>query len=388
MSHSIIAPSSAGIWGKPDGCTGYVLMAQLYPELEESEGAREGTAAHEPAADMVLANACGGQNFPKFEDVVGSTASNNVVFTEEMYEGAKLYADDIKSVMQSTGVFGGEGFGVERKVLARRIHELSYGTVDAFLYDRAGAALYVWDYKFGFEQVEAFENWQTINYAAGILDELGIDGYQDQNLTVHIRIVQPRAFHRDGPIREWAVKASDLRAYFNTLSSNAEEALGPNAVTRTGSHCKNCPARHACPAALKAGARLFEVAGRPVPAELSPEALSVQFSIIQRASKQLEYLESGFEEQVKALVKSGQNVPGYRVEQGYGRETWNQPIEQVLQMGEMMGHDLQKKEAITPKQAVNLGIDEAVIKAYSHRPHSGLKLVKDNGNKAKQVFSR
>jgi hypothetical protein len=57
-------------------------------------------------------------------------------------------------------------------------------------------------------------------------------------------------------------------------------------------------------------------------------------------------------------------------------------------MGDMLGKDLRKKEAITPKQAIKLGVDETVIKAYSTQPRTGVKIVPDNGNKAKQVFSQ
>jgi hypothetical protein len=122
--------------------------------------------------------------------------------------------------------------------------------------------------------------------------------------------------------------------------------------------------------------------------ELSPEALGVQFAIIQRARKQLEYLESGYEEQIKGLMRSGASVPGFRVEESVGRERWAKPIEEVVALGDMLGHDLRKRDAITPNQARKLGIDDAVIMAYSEKPRTGTKVVADNGNKAKQVFSK
>lgn len=388
MSHSIIAPSAAHIWGKPDGCTGYVLMAQAYPETEESEESKEGTASHEVGAKMAGAHARAMTGYPRKEETVGSVASNGVVITEAMYDGAELFAEDVGRVMRDTAVFGGDKLGIERRVAAPRVHELSFGTPDAFILDERNRKLYVWDYKFGFEIVEAFENWQAINYVAGIFDELGLDGLADQWFEVIIRIVQPRAPHRDGPVREWRVKASDLRAHINTLNQNAEEALSDRATCRSGSHCKHCPARHACDAALTGGVRLYEAASAPVPVELSPAALAVQFGIIQRARKQLEYLESGYEEQIKGLMRSGASVPGYRVEETVGRERWAKPVEEVVALGDMLGHDLRKREAITPNQARKLGIDDAVIMAYSEKPRTGTKVVADNGNKAKQVFSK
>lgn len=363
-------------------------MAQTYPETEETEEAKEGTASHEAAAAMVEAHARGRAGYPARDATVGSLASNGVVLSEEMYDAAEVYADDVGEVMRATGVFGGDNLGIERKILAPRVHELSHGTPDCYLYDARNGVLYVWDYKFGFEIVEAYECWQLINYVAGILDALGIDGHQDQRIRVRLRVAQPRAFHRDGAIREWAVMACDLRGHINTLAQNAEEALGPNAICRSGSHCKHCPARHACEAALTGGVRLYEAAAAPVPVELNPHALAVQYAIVQRARKQLEYLESGYDEQIKGLLRAGKQVPGYSVEEGVGRERWARPVTEVIALGEMLGHDLRKGDAVTPNQARKLGIDDAVITAYSEKPRTGLKVVPDNGNKAKQVFSQ
>lgn len=387
MSHSIIAPSSAHIWGKPGGCTAYPMMAAAYPETEESEESKEGTAAHEIAARMIEAHARAMTGCPSRNDIVGAPASNGVVYTDEMYDAAELYAADVGEVMRAAAVFGGPHLGIERKVYAPRVHELSYGTPDCFIFDQKNGMLYVWDFKFGYEIVEAYECWQLINYVAGILQELGIDGLTDQHLRVKLRVAQPRAFHRDGPIREWSVRASDLRAHINSLASNAAESLGPNATARSGSHCKHCPARHACQAALTGGVRLYEAAAAPMPVELTPHALGVQFAIVQRARKQLEYLESGYEEQIKGLLRSGHSVPGYRAEEGYGRDKWKVPETEVIALGDMLGIKLRKDAVVTPKQAKALGIDESVITAYSERPRTGLKVVPDNGNKAKQVFS-
>ena len=387
-AHSIIAMSAAGIWGKPDGCTGYPLMAQLYPELESTPEALEGEASHEIGQGLIE-NCARGIRDGKPEQYIGRTASNGEVFTEEMFEGAKLYADDVDFIMRERAVFGGPHLGVERKIIAKSIHELSFGTCDCFLFDQRTGQLFIWDYKFGFEVVEAFENWQAMNYCAGIFEELHVNGLLDQVTTVHIRIVQPRAFHREGSIREWKVNGADLRGYFNQLRYNAHKALGPDAEFKTGPHCKHCSGRHACPAALTAGVRLFEAATQPVPVELSPEALGYQLTLIKRARKQLEYLESGYEEQVDGLVKSGKVVPGWGVAPTFGHEKWIKPYKEVIAMGQMMGgHNLAKEKLKTPNEARKLGIDESVIAEYSTKPRTGLTIVPDNGNKAKQVFSQ
>mgnify|MGYP000213916355 CR=1 FL=1 len=52
------------------------------------------------------------------------------------------------------------------------------------------------------------------------------------------------------------------------------------------------------------------------------------------------------------------------------RERWAKPLEEVLALGDMLGVDVAKKAAITPKQAVKAGIleaPEAVVEAPDQR---------------------
>lgn len=387
MSHSIIPPSSADIWGKPNGCTGWVLMAQQYPQDEETQDAADGEASHEIGATLINDASRGFISDVTADKFIGKAATNGTLFTEEMFDAAKIYADDVGEIMRQYGIFGGPNFGTEARVESKRIHELSFGTTDQFIYDANSHKLFIWDYKFGHEVVEAFENWQMINYLAGILEQLEINGHEDQQITVHIRIIQPRAFHRDGIIREWVVKASDLRGHFNILEANAAESLGNNAVCRSGPHCKHCTARHDCEAALTAAMSFYEVAMKPIPITMSFSARGLQLAILKRARKHIERLEIAFEEQIKNTIRGGKLVPGWKLEQGLGHEKWNKPIPEVIALGDMMGHDLRKPTDVkTPTQARSLGIDGDVISAYANKPKTSLKLVQETGIKTKTIF--
>ena len=108
--HSIIPPSSASIWGASGGCTGWVGMSQQYPETTEGEEAKDGNASHEIGSELI-GDKCTGPTVRTVNDFVGRKAANGVVFTEEMYDGAKLYADDVGDIMYKYRVFGGTGYG-------------------------------------------------------------------------------------------------------------------------------------------------------------------------------------------------------------------------------------------------------------------------------------
>ena len=382
MEHSPIPPSSAAIWGAPNGCTGWHKMASQYPELEKSESAKEGDACHELAAKMI--------NHPELlgprskADVIGTTATNGMVVSPGMVEGADLYARDVLETI--AGKLG--SLEVEKKIQAPRIHPISFGTSDCFFYDQNTRELFLWDFKFGFKPVEVFQNWQAINYVAGILDSLGLTPDEENGISVKIRIVQPRAPHRDGPVREWSVTVPELLPLFETLHENAALTFTDRAQIQSGKHCEYCTARHACPAALTAGVGLYEVATTPLPVELSVDALSFQFAIIQRAKEQISFLETGFEEQIKSLLRQGTQVPGYALEPTFGRLQWSKPISEVIGLGKLLGIDLEKPTAITPKQAEELGLAPSLVKEFSETLRTGVKIVSNTDTKAKEIFSK
>lgn len=380
MEHSIIAASSAHIWGKPEGCTAWPLMSQQFPETEPSIESMEGTAAHEIGTTLIEK---GDIPLGHFE---GKTATNGIIFTEEMYDSAKIYADDVKSVLHSLQGKGHVVHQTECRVDIKRVHDLAFGTMDDFIYHQAGKCIYIWDFKHGYDIVEVFENWQLLMYLCGLLDKLSIDGNIDQRTTVHLRIVQPRGHHRDGIIREWIVNAADCRAYFNILRTNANIALSNNAVARSGSHCKHCTARHACTVALQSGIQLYEVAAQPVAIELSPLALGVQLGILNRAIKQLECIKEGMKEQAKGVIRKGQAVPGWEMQHGKGKEVWTKTNSEVIALGECMEIDLRNNKPITVKQARDKGMLPEMLNEYSERQKGGLQLVPDNGSKLRKVF--
>jgi len=364
LSHSILAPSAAGVWSQ---CPGSVKMAQAFPETEQSEAAAEGELAHELGAQMIKAGV--------------HRAEQPAPEAGEMYEAAKLYADD---VLTEAAKYRDGILDIEVQIPVKRVNAECFGTPDAVLYSPTARVLYVWDFKYGHREVEVFENQQLITYVAGLFDKFGVNGLLDQETTVVMKIVQPRSFSRSGPIREWRVKGDELRGPINLLRNAAQIALGPSPHTKSGEHCRYCPGRHACEAALQAGVGLYEVASTPVPMELTPAELGLQLAIIKRAKQALEFLETGYEEQVKSLG----GVPGWSLESSPGREGWNKPAQEVFSLGDVMGVDLRKPpEAVTPNQARKLGIPAEVVAGYAERKPGGLKVVPDNKTLAHRVFT-
>jgi hypothetical protein len=372
-AHALLAPSSAARWV---ACPGSVKLEALYPELTESEAAREGTAAHWALAEVLLgATVAEGQVTP-----------GGVVLTGEMVEGAELvqewYAATLAAHPSEPSIIR-----VEYRLGAGGIHPENWGTPDLMLWFPKSKVLHVLDYKFGHGWVEVFENWQLMDYAALAGADLEIDGLAEQSVMVTMTVAQPRSYHPDGPIRSWTVRMADLRAYWNTLSMAAEEAVSASPATRVSAECRNCKARHACPALQAEGLAQVDRSRAAVPFDLPPLALGIELADIRQAIKALEARETGLAGQAEALLKSGQAVPFWQLESKPGTLTWTVPDAEVLALGDMLGVVLAKAAApITPTQAKAKGFDAGMLEIYAARPPTAPKLVARKDETARKIF--
>lgn len=363
MEHALIQPSSASRWVP---CPGSVSMEALYPEVDREE-AIEGTLAASVCAALI-----------KGEPVPDGA-------TEEMLDGAELLIDDLQSVLVGREP-GMRLVRVEERAWnPTAIHTDNWGTPDLTMLDISTNQFFVWDYKFGHRHVEVYENWQLLNYVALKLHGVYGTATTDQ-LNVHMRIVQPRSYHRDGPVREWVIPYRELEPYFEILRQSAKLSLMPHPPTLTNSGCRDCKARHAC-STLQSGAyQSVHLAGQAIPFDMPAEAVGRELAVMMEAQEILKARISGLENETLSQIKQGVAITGWGWEQGMGREAWSKPIDEVLALGQMMGVNVAKPSAITPKQAIKAGIPAAVVAEYSTTPKGEIKLVRDTGARARKIF--
>lgn len=372
--HSIIAPSASA---RRVQCSASTTMEARYPETEESPESKDGTAAHWALAEMLHGRVvCEGQIAP-----------NGIYLTTEMLEAADMMYDDIALELKPYGLVPSQG-QIETPVAIPRIHPQAWGTPDYRIWlPKARPTLLEYDFKFGFRGVDAFENWQMVEYTAGLTGEVMSRGVSDEDIDVTVKIVQPRSFHGGGPIKSWSFVASEIRGLINIANHAAHEALGPNPVARVGEECRDCSARFACPTLHQASLTACDMAGAAQPFDLPPEAMALEYRTLQRYGKLLEARATGLEQQLLALGKRGARLNGLRIEHGAGRERWTAPDTQIIEIGQMLGVNIAKPpEAMTPKQAVKAGLPEATLRGLVNTPRGEAKLVLDDGSLARRVF--
>ncbi len=378
--HAPIAPSSMS---QTVFCAASVMMQMQFPRAS-TDASREGEAVHEVAAKVLkeYKDQEGSKILPT--DYIGERDSAGTLITQEMAEGAEAYTGHILKRAQELGAL--QLMRIEQTVQCPSIHpDACFGTPDHALWNDKTGTLYIDDLKYGHGFVDEFENWQNLTYASGVLDELNINGIDDQFITLNLTIHQPRYYHAS-PARTWKLKASDLRGYVNTMQFQAQKALMPGSETLSGSHCRYCTARRGCPAARQSSYWAMEMSAEPMAFDIDPGALGIELDYLNRGIKSMEYMRSALLEQAEALVRDNVIVPGYAMQPTLGDRKWKMDDTQVIQIGKAMGIELQNQKAITPTQAEKKGVDKTFIKHQTERPSSmKLKRVKDNS--IKKVFS-
>jgi len=367
--HSILAPSSMA---RTVQCPGSVALQKQYPEREDSPSAIEGRAAHWVMEQALRYGLKVTESF--------TVTPDGVEITDEMRDGAEMMVEAVDQFIPMPRTLN-----IEAPVACHRVHPECWGTPDVWANP---SGLVVIDYKFGHDFVEAFENWQLVTYAVGILDSLKIDGLQEQHFPVTFCIVQPRSYHKNGPIRTWKTMAADLRAMVNVAKAACDAAMKPDAPTVTGPECDFCSARHACPTLQAKAMRAVEISGQSVPHELTPAAAGGEYKMLADAIEALKARSSGLEEYLMHTLRTGTRVPGIGLEASAGREIWARPLEEIFATSDALGVNVRKPSALTPKQAIKAGLAPEVVQAFTEKRSGAVRLVIDDNINTRKAFTQ
>lgn len=361
--HSILPPSSAARRVACPGSRGLEAQMPDVPSLK----ALEGNDAHYLA-----------QNLLKHSLTIGRRAkAATETYPAEMGEGVNYYLD---YVLDRVETFNKDKIFIEQKVEMPNIHAESWGTVDCWAYDNTSdfTIVHIFDFKYGRIYVDVYENWQLLEYAAGVLNYLDWP-HNEKPIELHLHIIQPRYYGVEGKGRGWKVPMSYISSYIDKLKNIETLSLSENAPLVPSKQCQYCKAITICPVLKTKSKELSKQIKSSAKKEWSDEeSLANELTDLREASAIIDARLNGLEQEAISLLESGKRVPGYRIERGAGREAWKKPVAEVIALGDIYGVDLRKPpDAITPTQALKLKLDPDVLKGYSERKYGENKLVED-----------
>jgi hypothetical protein len=347
--HAEYAPSSMYL---TVACPGWRKQAAGLPPEQPTEASLEGEAGHAVAAAMAMGQLVTG-------DAEG--------VTEEMIDGAARWLEALE----------GYPAHIETRVQIPSVHPTKcWGTPDARQWNPDLLLHRAADYKFGHEYVDEWENWQLLSYTVGSLDEIYPGWRIDSRITAEMTVVQPR-FYNAAPIRTWTIQTAGLVHYEVRMRNAVAEAESANPRVISGTHCTHCPARIQCPTFAKSVMHAVDFEGRVMPTPLAPDQIGRELKLVQEFIKRLEARETGLAAIAESMIKTGNRVPFYKLEQAMGRLKWDMPLDVVERTAQLAGKSaLKPPELITPTQARDRKVlADSIVSAYATRPMGAFKLV-------------
>lgn len=362
MSKWAIRPSSLP---RLVACSGSHRVCRDAPawldDYGDNTAREEGTAAHWLANE----NACG--RYPK----LGTVAPNGVATTEEMQLGVDLY---LAQLDVENGHF-------EEPMAIPLLGPDCGGTPDYWYYEYTTNTLYVWDFKFGRRLVQAWVNYQLIAYALGVCTLLDLD---PRNVNFVFGIVQPRAAHRDGPVRSKMVSGIELMAPTGVILAAINEAKSEISPCVPNDHCKDCAGRARCPVTQDiANSFSFDFAN-----DLTLPQAEDELRYLLQIEKLLEGRISGLTAQVQHAAIGGARLSRFELARSKPHLQWKpEHIETVKSLAKLMKLEVETEpKLITPTQLAKKSPELAAL--YSHRPQGSVKLEPQDPAQWVEIFSR
>lgn len=365
--HSPLGASSAERWMNCPGSVHLIRNLQL-PPSDEPEYRSLGTSAH------LALNKCLSENLEAWE-VMGQKFGVHVC-DDDMANAIQVFLDEANQ--DRDFALGNPRmktkFLFEQQIDYPEFHEQFYGTLDyAFIYNRV---LKIRDYKHGQGiAVEVKDNPQVLYYAWGVLRA------HPEIDRVDLGIIQPRAFHPDGPVRTWSTTAEDLRVWAETVLRPAMQRAELDVDFLPGSWCRFCPAKLVCPV-LKGMFEAAAVCDQTHIQQYSRADLDRQFGCIAAVNSFIKALK----EEVERRALLGEVFTSAKLVNRKSDRVWKAGAEKALV--ELAGQKaLTTPQLISPAQMEKLAVPGIAkkVREFAFTPDLGVTLAPATDKRAAQV---
>ena len=348
--HSPLGASGASRWMK---CPGSIALRST---LEPMAGGEADQPAYTTDGRTAHAGACWClENDADTWEIIDQEFEGRR-FTLNMAKAVQVYLDAVRG-----DVVEGSVTYFEQPVADATLHANYFGTTDAGVLN--GDHLIVSDYKNGAGVVvDVIHNPQIMYYAYGLIRKLN----DPSILHVTLRVVQPNAFHPQGPMREWSLSVEELTAWAETDLLPAMRRTEVDTSLEPGAHCRFCPARHVCPALSGMWGAFATASAGEVPA-LTDAELGRQFAL----TDTIMMYKKALGEEVFRRLLLGTEVPNTQLEEKTADRMWKDGAKQ--RFIDQYGADALTEPALkSPAQMEK--VDPAakeLVKEWAYQPKSG-----------------
>lgn len=376
-------------------CPGSVKLASVAPYREPSVHSKEGTAAHE-LLDACLRDECFDAEFglalyglrPVYD-----TVEENRFQAEEAVRSVQVVLDYVLNLLEC---YEDAVLHVEKSFKLPSIDEdNTWGTSDICVYVSSLSLMYVVDFKHGAGEVVdlvttdgkgriVYENGQTLYYATGCY----YSGMQAD--TICLAIIQPRAVHSEGSIRERIVAAPRLVSFLGQVNDAIAKAQQDDAPLNPGAkQCRWCPANLTCPARERQALQVVGTSFKsfrdigaiplPRPADMPMDRL---VHILKSKALVTKFFQD-VEDYAYEFARNGGNIFDYKLVEAQARRHWYGKDEDVaVALMQLIGTS--DWDDVYPRKLINITEAEKVVaKAFKDRlPRGQKKQAAEQANEA------
>ncbi len=308
IQHSVLGASNAARWM---ACPGSVKLSEGIENVP-SQYAVEGSLAHSVAEERINATN---------DHYIGSiTNGDEQVVPSGMNESTDLY---VKLVRELAAMSDWHVVEAQFNLAPLNPPVEAYGTADFVGYIGKDNALVVCDLKYGSGLlVEVENNIQLKYYALGALltfQQASLDQGEEAPPVDVVRmiIVQPRAEHKDGKVREATMTYDELMEFSFDLIDAMHKTQEDDAPLVVGSHCRFCKAAAICPALMAHNQEIAQAEFMDMPENggmSSPEAMTnADVGHLLEKLESIEHWIASVRLYAVAELERGNKVPGWKM---------------------------------------------------------------------------
>jgi hypothetical protein len=381
-------------------CPGSVKLIDRLGErvfTSDDEYSAEGQMAHD-VLEAAIMNACAtatqAMNLTRHKDYVFSNKFDEMQFKASINDAIEYIfglAEDIATVYGERPEIYVEQYVNPTIVSAP---DEAGGFSDIIIISRAARRIYIIDYKHGVGIVKAVvENRQLLQYGAGVLFGDMRDDLASIVDEVVLVIIQPRAFHPDGEIREWTIPVSRVAQYLAELDAQVLACERPDApLVPNYEHCRLCPALPYCPAVEASGVKAMYgtdiTSVREAPASELPDPKKIDSDRLAYIKQMRPFIDKwldAVDEQIAHRLFSGLAVPGFKAVEAAPQREYHgdNEAELVQQMAAMIGCEYWDLYNVKLKPLTE--VEKIAVEAFKSRVSRGRK--KKAAEDARQLFA-